>query len=354
VPTIVSIVKPDRINEGQAVTFSATANDPGILDTLTYNWNFGDVTNSIAGKDVPHTFADNGTYNVVLTVTDKDGGVTSQTTTVTVDNVVPAIVNIVKPDRINEGQSVEFTATATDPGILDTLTYAWNFGDNTNPVTGQSATHTYADNGNYNIILTVTDKDGGVTSQTTVVTVENVSPSIVNITKPDAIVKGRAVVFTATATDPGIKDTLTYSWNFGDNTPTVSGQNAPHTFTDSGTFSVLLTITDKDGGITTQTIAAQVAVANVAPTISSIIIPNTIDEGRAVDFKATATGSDNNDPLTYSWNFGDSTPAVIGQNSTHIYADNGNYNVVLTVTDKDGGVTSQTTAVKVDNTVQYF
>jgi hypothetical protein len=34
----------------------------------------------------------NGTYNVVLTVTDKDGGITTQAIAVTVENVAPAIV----------------------------------------------------------------------------------------------------------------------------------------------------------------------------------------------------------------------------------------------------------------------
>jgi PKD repeat protein len=67
---------------------------------------------------------------------------------------------------------VAFTATANDPGILDTLTYSWNFGDNTTAVTGQNATHTFTDNGSYNVILTVTDKDGATTSQTTPVKVD--------------------------------------------------------------------------------------------------------------------------------------------------------------------------------------
>jgi PKD repeat protein len=346
-PTIVSIAKPTQINEGQSVAFTATATDPGILDTLTYNWNFGDTTTSVSGQNVNHTFADNGNYNVVLTVTDFDGGVTTQTTAVKVDNVAPTIVSIVKPTQINEGQSVTFTATATDPGILDTLTYSWNFGDNTTAVSGQNVNHTFADNGNYNVILTVTDKDGGVTTQTTAVKVDNVAPTIVSIAKPTQINEGQSVAFTATATDPGILDTLTYSWNFGDNTTAVSGQNVNHTFADNGNYNVVLTVMDKDGGVTTQTIVAKVD--NVAPTIVSITKPTQINEGQSVEFKAIATDAGINDTLTYSWNFGDNTNPVVGQNVTHTFVDNGNYNVVLTVTDKDAGVTTQTVVAKVDN-----
>ena len=346
-PTIVSIAKPTTINEGQSVVFSATATDPGILDTLTYSWNFGDNTTPTNGRDINHTFVDNGTYNVVLTVTDKDGGTTSQTAVAKVDNVAPTIVSIVKPTTISEGQSVTFTATATDPGILDTLTYSWNFGDTTTAVVGQTANHTFADNGNYNVVLTVTDKDGAVTTQTVVAKVDNVAPTIVSIVKPTTINEGQAVQFTATATEPGILDTLTYSWNFGDSTVLVSGQNATHTFADNGNYNVTLTVTDKDGAATTQTVVAKVD--NVAPTIISIVKPNTIKEGESVLFKATATDPGILDTLTYSWNFGDSTSAVVGQNVNHTFADNGNYNVVLTVTDKDGGITTQTVIAKVDN-----
>ncbi len=346
-PTIVSINKPTQINEGQSVAFSATATDPGTKDTLIYSWNFGDNTTAVFGQNVTHTFADNGNYNVVLTVTDKDGGVTTQTVVAKVDNVAPTIVSIAKPTTIKEGESVTFAATVTDPGILDTLTYSWNFGDNTNTVTGQNVTHTFADNGNYNVVLTVTDKDGGVTTQTVVAKVDNVAPTIVSIAKPTTIKEGESVTFTATATDPGTKDTLTYSWNFGDNTTAVVGQNVTHTFADNGNYNVVLTITDKDGGVTTQTVVAKVD--NVAPTIVSIAKPTTIKEGESVAFAATATDPGVLDTLTYSWNFGDNTTAVVGQNVNHTFADNGNYNVVLTVTDKDGGVTTQTVVAKVDN-----
>jgi large repetitive protein len=346
-PTIVSIVKPTTIKEGESVSFTANAIDPGINDALTYSWDFGDHTPAVTGQNVTHTFADNGNYNIVLTVTDKDGAATTQTVVAKVDNAAPVILSIVKPTTIKEGESVVFAATATDPGVLDTLTYSWNFGDNTNPVTGQNVTHTFADNGNYNVILTVTDKDGAATNQTVVAKVDNVAPTIVSISKPTTIKEGESVTFAATATDPGILDTLTYSWNFGDNTPVSSGQNVNHTFADNGNYNVVLTVTDKDGGVTTQTVVAKVD--NVAPTIVSIVKPTTIKEGESVTFTATATDPGILDTLTYSWNFGDNTPVSIGQNVTHTFADNGNYNVTLTVTDKDGAAITQTVVAKVDN-----
>jgi large repetitive protein len=347
VPTIANITKPAQISEGQAVQFSATATDLGINDTLTYSWNFGDSTALVAGQNVSHAFADNGNYNVILTVTDKDGGVTSQTVVAKVDNVAPTIATITKPAQINEGQAVQFTATATDPGIDDTLTYSWNFGDNTQPVLGHEVAHTLVDNGTYTVILTVTDKDGGVATQNVIVQVDNVNPIIASINKPAQIKEGQSALFGAVATDPGTLDTLNYSWNFGDGTNPQVGQNVNHTFTDNGTYTVILTVTDKDGGIATQNVIVQVD--NVAPLIVNITKPTIIKEGEAATFSATATDPGTLDTLTYSWNFGDNTNPQVGQNVNHTFADNGNYNVILTVTDKDGAVTTQTVIVKVDN-----
>lgn len=216
-----------------------------------------------------------GDRNVTVTVTDNDGASTTQSLQIAVNNVAPIIVAIVKPDKISEGELVEFRAVATDVGINDNLTYTWNFGDNTSLVSGQKFNHVFTDNGNYNIILTVKDKDGATTTQTTSVKVDNIAPIIVSIFKPELIKEGQQVEFQATATDAGLNDSLTYNWNFGDNTNPVIGQNATHTFADNGSYNVVLTVTDKDGAATTQTIVAKVD--NVAPMIVNITKPTQIN-----------------------------------------------------------------------------
>jgi PKD repeat protein len=295
---------------------------------------------------VSPTFADNGSYKVVLTVTDKNGGTTSQNSTVVVDNVAPVIAEIIKPSQINEGQSAQFKALATDAGTRDKLTYSWNFGDNTPAVLGQTVNHVFANNGTYTVTLTVTDKDGSITSQTTTATVNNVAPTITNIVKPTQVNEGRAATFSVKAKDPGKADTLTYSWDFGDNTQPVVGRNVTHTFADNRTYTVILTVTDKDGGTTSQTTV--VKVNNVAPTIVNITKPATITKGIAAPFTALASDLGSLDALTYSWNFGDNTPPVIGRDPMHIFTNSGYYDVILTATDNDGATTTKSVRVKVN------
>jgi PKD domain len=112
-------------------------------------------------------------------------GFGAKTSTITIDDVIlssapPTNTNILKPAQIEEGQSIQFQATETIPGINNPLTYSWNFGDNTTPVTGQTATHTFADNGTYKVALTFAGIDGVITTQTAAVKVDNVAPAIVN------------------------------------------------------------------------------------------------------------------------------------------------------------------------------
>ncbi|HVX01899.1 MAG TPA: PKD domain-containing protein [Nitrososphaera sp.] len=53
------------------------------------------------------------------------------------------------------------------------------------------------------------------------------------------------------------------------------------------------------------------------------------------------------EPYRYTWNFGDGEISQL-QNATHVYAKEGNYKVILTVTDAAG------TAVSVSNTVNVY
>ncbi len=81
------------------------------------------------------------------------------------------------------GMSMEFTATATDPGA-DDLTFVWDFGDGSPVVTStyinggtypfsvnDSQSHVYSSAGTYNLKVTVTDDDGGASGLIIVIVV---------------------------------------------------------------------------------------------------------------------------------------------------------------------------------------
>ena len=77
------------------------------------------------------SFADNGSYTVYGRVYDKDGGLSAvYSTTVVVNNVAPSVAINGAPGTSPEGTAIALGSTVTDPGTLDTLTYAWTVSKN--------------------------------------------------------------------------------------------------------------------------------------------------------------------------------------------------------------------------------
>jgi DNA/RNA endonuclease G (NUC1)/PKD repeat protein len=153
--------------EGSAITFDGSASsDPDAGDVLSYAWDFGDGTTA-QGKVVSHTYSDNATYQVRLTVTDSYGADSQSTTSATVSNAAPALQSVNVPTAPLALQTaLTITATFTDAGSADTHTLHIDWGDGTTSTSNTStASHSYESPGLYTVQIKVQDDDGGV-SQT--------------------------------------------------------------------------------------------------------------------------------------------------------------------------------------------
>lgn len=127
--------------------------DPDGGQIVSFDWGFGDG-GAAAGEDVSHRFADDGSYSVVLTVTDDRGGQDTVEVEVAVANVAPVAAFTSECVFLQ----CRFSSTAQDPGgSLDS--FVWDFGDG-----GVSAekdpVHSYAEAGDYAVSLTVADGHG--------------------------------------------------------------------------------------------------------------------------------------------------------------------------------------------------
>jgi hypothetical protein len=246
--------------------------------------------------------------------------------------------------------SVTFTDTSTD-AENDVQTIEWDFGDGQTG-SGSSVTHQYATPGPFHVTMTATDADTGgdgietgTASQD--ITIPNLAPTatIGVSANPQA---GQPISFTANPTDDG---TITgYAWDFGDGT-TGSGATVQHTFDDHVAHTVSLVVTDNCG---TPSVAAtqDVTPGNTAPAITAGptatvggVAATAVKPGDQVTFSATATDSNNDTPLTYTWNFGDGTTGT-GATVQHTYATTvtaASVNVSVQVTDGHAGTSPPAT-----------
>lgn len=173
-PPAVTVTGPAApVAEGAPAAFSGSYLDPGLGAALavTITWDFGDGGTATGTLAPTHVYADNGVYTATLTIVDEYGAAGSDSAHVTVFNVAPSVD--AGPDQtVAAGALASFAGVFTDPGALDTHTIAWDFGDGA-VITGTLApSHAYLAPGTYTVTLTITDDDGGVGSDTLVVTVE--------------------------------------------------------------------------------------------------------------------------------------------------------------------------------------
>jgi PKD repeat protein len=162
----------------------------------------------------------------------------------------PPIANFsYAPSRPTTYESVNFNASESyDPDGYITG-YEWDFGDgNVTTAASPAITHIYADYGDFEVTLTVTDNEGESDMATKPITVEN-SPKADFWWTPTAPTVCENVTFDASTSTPDGGVLTSYAWNFGDGTPTVTESEPTiiHRYVENGTFTVTLNVTDSEG-----------------------------------------------------------------------------------------------------------
>lgn len=325
-------------------------------DKLKYLWDFGDGNTSEEPR-VTHTYAKGGTYNVKLRVVDSSGlECNSGSGDQTVDVNTPPVAGFSAPDLVCSGSEVTLKGSATKDGQPAQLTYLWKFSDGTT-AEGETVTKTFSKGGVYDVLLSVDDNKNSSCSRDSIrKTIRvNTAPVAVagkEVEKYFSSSKGDYVVkFDGSKSSDSDRNSLTYSWNFGDG-ESAEGAKVQHEYKNPGNYTAKLTVNDGTGLNCSVDVASVPVRLNKSP-IASIASPEAVCQGSSVTLDASSSVGESGENLSYAWDFGDGSTGT-GKSVTHNYAKGGRYTVKLTVDDGLGTpVSVSTTAqtVSVDSQV---
>ncbi|MFT3881887.1 MAG: PKD domain-containing protein [Gemmatales bacterium] len=275
------------ITFSENISGGLSAND---LDNAgTASISIGTITNVGAGVfTVVVTPTSAGTLRLRIpngaTVTDLTGN--PLTTPVSDDDTLTVIlaVPVVTPagnQSGSEGASKLFNlGSFTDPNNSGNYTVTVNWGDGTpNTVFNQAAAgtitaqnHTYAQDGNFPVTITVSDVDGSSSPVGFLANNANVLPVAVDAPDQNGVATIAKSFALGSFTDPGADAPWHITVQWGDGSPNGSFTvNAPgelppltHTFANAGQFNVVVTVQDDDGSATSDYLV------NVIPPIAHV------------------------------------------------------------------------------------
>lgn len=194
-----------------------------------YNWSDG------LPSEPNVTVAPISSTSYFLTVTDTCGFTATGDVTVTLGNYQPPEVSV-SGTIVCNGDDAELTAVVT--GGMGQIQYLWN------GAPGQQ-TYVFSPTEDTPVSVEVTDSCGLSASAETIVTVDEVNPSFTQ-----QLVRNDAIEFENTT-----ENTQSVLWDFGDGN-TGTSEEPTHTFEEPGDYTVLLTVTNRNG--CTDTISQEV------------------------------------------------------------------------------------------------
>ncbi len=309
------------------------------------------------------------TLSVSAAIIDKDGGISTYSTTISVDNVAPTAT--FSSPNVNEGTDIALGLSGpSDPSVADTtagFTYAFDCGSGFGSFgAAASAACPTTDDGTRSVGGKIKDKDGGVSTYTSTVTIYNVAPTIA--ISGDANVNEGSVytLNLGTITDPGTDTVIGWTVHWGDGDSDTYGSTdgtETHTYADGdNNYAITVDLEDEDGTFTDRANASSVDVDNVAPYNVSASFTTAVGSCSSLSGNLNIgfadPGADANWSVSVNWGDGNvstlsrATPGAFSQ--SHAYALAGVYPVSVSVTDDEETTGPATTSFTVNYTMSGY
>ncbi|MFK5856043.1 MAG: PKD domain-containing protein, partial [Bacteroidota bacterium] len=241
-----SIITPIQVHELPEPNFTILPNDticselPLTFDgfdmagtTITnWNWDFGDGNQS-TGQYVTHTYLSSGDYTITLDVLNNNSCTETDQKNVHISSL-PESSFTISPNDTSCVSEMIFVDAIDITG--DITLWDWQFGDG-NIGTGQNVTHTYNQEGNFNILSIYQNAFGCIDTTTHQRVVQSVTIDFDIIKSPSC--QDYSVQFTGT---DGLVTFTDWIWDFGDGSPTGFGHTISHLYTTPDTVDVILNV----------------------------------------------------------------------------------------------------------------
>ncbi len=216
-------VSADFEYEGACINEQITFTDLSTFlpseNIVDWQWNFGDPAsgaNNVSSLESPvHTFTSNGTYQVMLTVTNDDGCQSIKVKDITIYS--NPLVDFNQPPATCEATAVEFIFS----GTTNVIDIEWDFGDpgsgDANSSFIENTYHSYDTHGNYTVTMTVTNIYGCSATMSKVINIEpNNLTGTIGLSQPSPICDGDHIILTAPAGG------VAWLWSTGENTEQIT------------------------------------------------------------------------------------------------------------------------------------
>ena len=332
------------VTSASTITFDGSKSVDADGDALAFSWDFGDGQTG-SGATVSHTYADGGTYPVVLTVDDG-----TRLANATARGAIEVKINrpplAVAGDnkQVCTGDTVVLDGSRSNDPEGGVLRYAWTFGDgSTSEIV--NPTKSYTKGGTYPVTLTVRDDSGlpnGTTSSQIAIRVDQgpvarAGSDILACASTEVAFDGRA------STDiDGVVNSFT--WDFGDGN-LGGGERPVHIFAKPGDYRVFLKIQGEKAGICDSISTDEVDVKIIEGPVAVIKAPDAVPVTDTATFDGSDSHMTDGKITGWHWDFGDGSTAdsVIAE---HKYAAAGVYSVALTLHSDSTSPTCQVVAAR--------
>lgn len=326
-----------------------------------YEWDFDEdgEFDDAEGIEAKKTFEKIGKYTISLRVTNSIGEFNiseKEIDVVKAEEPEPKITVVDEPKEYLVGVNYVFKADESTSPNGKIEKYEWDFGDGSEKEETKSASHTFNQQGTYEIKLKVTDeedKEAEVTLKITVGAAKGAPKPVINtdpvFAEGDLALTGKVpftVIFDAKQTTDNDNNVIDYAWDFGDGTENGVGETATHTFNSEGTFTVILTVTDADDNEGKATIGVKVEQQGIVTDLKADKVEGNVP--LTVNFDATGSTYNEGQITSYKWDFGDNSGSKLGASTiSHKYTSIGTFPATVTIIGSDNSTATATVNITV-------